>query len=187
MARRKQFYIFFFSYNSRKQEYPAFQYRVLSGDSFENPIFFVQLLLAVALGRRQAWNRVPPLNHLSSPYKLTNDKGRCMSNVISMHRLGDPRQTALSDLHQIIPCMAAPKFEHSALAVRAKQHNHSAIAAIKLKKYKNDWSCSNIFWLCVRICKIILPIWNSQSISENRWFILDIESNRVYSVKHVTT
>jgi hypothetical protein len=102
-----------------------------------------------------------------------------------MHCLGDPRQTALSDLYQIIPCLVAPKFEHSALAVRAKQHNQSAIAAIKLKKYKNDWSCSNIFWLCVHIYKIIMPIGNGQSISENRWFILDIESNRVYSVKHV--
>jgi hypothetical protein len=129
----------FFSFHTtqeRKEDYPAFRYRVLSGDSFENPIFLLQLSLAAALDRRQAWNRVPPLNHLSSPYILTNDEDRCMSNVMSMHHLGDPRQTALSNLYQIIPCLAAPKFEHSALAVRAKQHNHSAIAAIKLKKYK---------------------------------------------------
>jgi hypothetical protein len=151
LARRKQFYIFFFSYNSRKKEYPAFRYRLLSGGSFENPKSFLQLLLAVALDRRQAWNRVPQLNHLSSPYTLTNHKGRCMSHIISMHRPIDPRQTAFSDLSKIIPCLVAPKFEHSTLAVCAKQHNHSAIAAIKPDKYKNDWSYSNIFWLCVHI------------------------------------
>jgi hypothetical protein len=94
---------FFFSYNSRKKErIPRFLatllYRVLAGDSFENAIFFLQLLLAVALDRRYAWNRVPPLNHFSSSYTLTNHKGRRMLYVMSMHRPGDPRQTASSDL-----------------------------------------------------------------------------------------
>ncbi len=74
------------------------QYSVLPGDSFESPVFFLELLLAVALDRRPASLRVTPLNHLSSPYTLTNHKGRCMSHVISMHR---PRQTAVSDLSEI--------------------------------------------------------------------------------------
>ncbi len=52
-----------------------------------------------------------------------------MSHVISMHRPGDPRQTAVSDLSKGIPCLVAPTFEHSTLIVRAKQHNHSEIAA----------------------------------------------------------
>jgi hypothetical protein len=38
----------------RKKEYPALRYKVLSGDSFESPIFFLQLLLAIALDIRPA-------------------------------------------------------------------------------------------------------------------------------------
>jgi hypothetical protein len=70
------------------KEYPVFRYWALFGDSFERPIFFLQLLLAVALERRPARCRVPPLNHLSSEYTLTNHKGRCISHVISMHHPG---------------------------------------------------------------------------------------------------
>jgi hypothetical protein len=108
---------------SRKKEYPALRYRVLSGDSFESPIFFLHLLLAVALDRRPAGRRVSPLNHLRSPCTLTNHKGRCMSHIISIHR------PAVRDLSKVILCLVAPKFEHSTLVVHAKQHNHSAIAA----------------------------------------------------------
>jgi hypothetical protein len=61
-----------------------------------------------------------------------------MLHVVSVHRPVDPRQTAVSDLFKVIPCLVAPKFEHSILALRAKQHNQSAIAGIKLKKQKND-------------------------------------------------
>jgi hypothetical protein len=68
------------------------QYSVLPGDSFETPICFLELLLAVALDRRPA-----SLNHLSSPCTLTNHRGRCMSHVISMHRPGDP------NLSEVIP------------------------------------------------------------------------------------
>jgi hypothetical protein len=39
-------------YEEEEEEYPAFQYRVLSEDSFESPMFFLQLFLAVALERR---------------------------------------------------------------------------------------------------------------------------------------
>ncbi len=52
-----------------------------------------------------------------------------MLHVISMHRPGDPRQAAVSDLSKGIPCLVAPTFEHSTLLVRDKQHNYSAIAA----------------------------------------------------------
>jgi hypothetical protein len=38
----------------KKKENPALSYRVLSGNSFESPIFFLQLLLAVTLNRRLA-------------------------------------------------------------------------------------------------------------------------------------
>jgi hypothetical protein len=75
------------------------RYRVLSGDIFESPIFFLQLFLAVALDRR---SRIPPLNHLSFLYTLTNHKGRYMSHVINMHRPGDPRQIIVSDLFKVI-------------------------------------------------------------------------------------
>jgi hypothetical protein len=80
-----------------------------------------------------------------------------MLNVISIHRLGDPRHTALSDLYQIIPYLVPPKFEHIALAVRAKQHNQSAIAAIKIKKHKTI-EVVRIFSDYVYAYKIIMPI-----------------------------
>jgi hypothetical protein len=54
-----------------------------------------------------------------------------MSHVISMHRPGDPRQTAFRDLFNVILYLLTPRFEHSTLVVRAKQLNHSAIAAVK--------------------------------------------------------
>ncbi len=57
---------------NKKKEYPAFLYRMLSGDSFESPIFFLKLFLIVALDRRPAQHRAPPLNHLSSLYTLNN-------------------------------------------------------------------------------------------------------------------
>jgi hypothetical protein len=85
------------------------QYRMLSGDSYESPMFFLQLLLPVALERRLAWLRVLPLNQLSSPYTLTSHKGRCMSHEISMDSLGDPRQTAVSELSKVIPYLVVPR------------------------------------------------------------------------------
>ncbi len=54
-----------------------------------------------------------------------------MSHVISMHRPDDPRQTPGSDLSKIILCLLALRFEESTFVVRAKQHNHSAIAALR--------------------------------------------------------
>jgi len=39
---------------TEEEEYLALRYRVLSGGSFESPIFFLQLLLAVAFDRRPA-------------------------------------------------------------------------------------------------------------------------------------
>jgi hypothetical protein len=57
-----------------------------------------------------------------------------MLHVVSMHRPVDPGQTAVTELSKVIPCLVAPKFEHSTLAVRAKQHNQSAIAPIKFEK-----------------------------------------------------
>jgi hypothetical protein len=44
-----------------------------------------------------------------------------MSHVISMHRLDDQRQTAVSDLSEVIVCLVAPRFEHTTFVVRAKQ------------------------------------------------------------------
>jgi hypothetical protein len=52
-----------------------------------------------------------------------------MSHVISMHRPSDPRETAISDLSKVTLCLVASRFEHRTLVVRAKQHNHSIIAA----------------------------------------------------------
>jgi hypothetical protein len=49
-----------------------------------------------------------------------------------MHRLGDPRQTAVRDLPKVILCLVAARFEQSTLVVRAKQTNHSAIATLRL-------------------------------------------------------
>jgi hypothetical protein len=88
-----------------EEEYPALRYKVLCRDSFGSPIF----LLVVALDRKPVWRRISPLNHLSFLYTLTSKKGRCMSHLISMHLLGDPRQTAVSDLHKIILCPVAPR------------------------------------------------------------------------------
>jgi hypothetical protein len=48
-----------------------------------------------------------------------------------MHRPGDPRQKAISDLSKVIASLVASRFGHSTLVVRAKQLNHSAIAAVK--------------------------------------------------------
>jgi hypothetical protein len=72
-------------------------------------------------------------------YTLTNHMGRCMSHVISMHRSCNPRQTAVSDLSKVILCLVAPSFEHSIVLVRAKQYNHSAIAAKRKSKNKNSF------------------------------------------------
>jgi hypothetical protein len=53
-----------------------------------------------------------------------------MLHVISMHRPGDPRQTAVSTLSKVIQCLVAARFEHSTLTVRAKQHNRLVIATL---------------------------------------------------------
>jgi hypothetical protein len=52
-----------------------------------------------------------------------------MSHVISMHRPGDPRQTAFSDLSKAALCLRVPGMEHCTLVVHARQRNHSAIEA----------------------------------------------------------
>ncbi len=106
----------------------TFRYRELSGEIFESLIVFLHLLLAVALDRNPAWRRVLPFNHLSFRYTLINHKSRCLSHVISNHRPGDPRQTAVSDLPKVVLCLRASRSEHSTWLVRAKQHNHSATA-----------------------------------------------------------
>ncbi len=107
-----------------EEENPAFWYRVLSTDSLESPIFFLQLLLAVAPDRMSAWHRFPLLNHLSSPYTLTNHKGRCMSHVLSMHRPGDSRQTAVSDFSKFILCLLAKRDRFKELFTNHTQDPH---------------------------------------------------------------
>jgi hypothetical protein len=62
-------------------------------------------------------------------HTLTSHQGRCMSHVISMHRPGDARQTAVSDWPKIILCLVAPRFEYSSLVAYAKQYNPSALVA----------------------------------------------------------
>jgi hypothetical protein len=52
-----------------------------------------------------------------------------MSHVISMHRPDDSRQTAVSDLSEVILCVVASRFEHGTSVVSVKQHNYSAIEA----------------------------------------------------------
>ncbi len=44
--------------------------------------------------------------------------------------MGDPRQTAVSDLSKVIPWLVVPSFGHGILWTRVKQRNHSAMAAI---------------------------------------------------------
>jgi hypothetical protein len=68
------------------------KYQVLFGDSLESPIFFLQRFLAVALNRTNAWPRVPPLNHLSSRYTLTNQSGcvTCTEHTPHSHWHIDP-------------------------------------------------------------------------------------------------
>jgi hypothetical protein len=54
-----------------------------------------------------------------------------MSHVISMHRPGDPRQTAVSDFSKVIlPCLMVPRFEDVTLVGLANQHNHSAVGVM---------------------------------------------------------
>ncbi len=109
------------------------QYRVLSEDRFDSPIFSLQLLLAVALDRRPVWHRVLPPNRLSFPYTLTNHilvtrTGVC-HNVVSMYRPGGTRQITVSDLSKVVVCLVAPRFERSTLILCVEQLNHSAIPA----------------------------------------------------------
>jgi hypothetical protein len=48
-----------------------------------------------------------------------------------MDRPDDPRQTTISDLSKVIPCLVVSRFEHSTLVqVRGKKHNHSDIGAL---------------------------------------------------------
>jgi hypothetical protein len=61
---------------------------------------------------------------------LKNEKWQPWSHVVTMHRIGDPWQTAVSDLSKVILCLVALKFEQSNLVVRAQQHNHSATAVL---------------------------------------------------------
>jgi hypothetical protein len=56
-----------------------------------------------------------------------------MLHIISMHRLSDPRQTAINTLSKVIIYLVASRFEDNTLAVRAKQHNHSFIAVATYK------------------------------------------------------
>jgi len=119
------------------------RYRMLSEDSFESLIFFRQLLLVVALERKPAWRRIPPLNRLTFPYILTNHKDPCMSHVISMHRPDDPKQTAVSALSKVILCLVAWRFEHSTLVVHAKQYHYSAIAAPEKRSIVRHSNLSN--------------------------------------------
>ncbi len=56
-----------------------------------------------------------------------------MSHIISMHRPGDPRYTAVTDLFKVIACLVAPRFEDSTVVVTARQHNQLAIAAFEHK------------------------------------------------------
>jgi hypothetical protein len=91
----------------KNHEYHAFRYKVLSGDSFESPIFFLQLLLAVAPDTRA---------------------GVYHTYVISMHRPGDLCQKAISALSKAILCLVVPRLEHCTLIIGAKQHNQSTVA-----------------------------------------------------------
>jgi hypothetical protein len=45
------------------------------------------------------------------------------------YQMGDPRQTAVSDLSRVILCLVVLRFEHSTLWVYVEQLNHSAISA----------------------------------------------------------
>ncbi len=70
MFSRHEFHLFVFVRSSLERIHrisATLRYRLLSGDSFESLIFFLQLLLAVVLDRRPACRRVPPLNHLTYP------------------------------------------------------------------------------------------------------------------------
>jgi hypothetical protein len=130
-------------FNERKREripclLATLRYKVLSRDSLESPIVFLQLLLAVTLKRRPACRRAEFLFSITwapHPYWLATRTGGCISHVISMHCLSDPKQTVISDLSKVILYLVAPRFEHSTLVVRAKQHKHSAIATKKSKYY----------------------------------------------------
>jgi len=71
-----------------------------------------------------------------------------MSHVINMHRPGDTRQTATIDLPKVIRCLVAPRFEHSTLVVRTKQHDYSAVAAktkspVRVRMPNSVWPMSN--------------------------------------------
>jgi hypothetical protein len=90
----------------KKKEYLTLRYRVLSGDSFESPIFFPTTLTNCSSGQKTGLTQ-------NSLYTLANHKGRCMSHVISMHRSGDLGPTAVSDLSKVIPCLVASRFEHT--------------------------------------------------------------------------
>jgi hypothetical protein len=115
---------------------------------FGSTIFFLQLLLAVAVGRRPAWCRVLPLNHLKAPH--TNHKGRWISQRSQYASYG------WSENKQ--PLVTCPRFEHSAFAVRAEQLNHSDIATL-----------TRVLWTQSRIPKnlVCLALWNNRDCSES--------------------
>jgi hypothetical protein len=122
-------------------------------------IFSLQLLLAVALDRRPAWLRVSPLKHLSSPYTHTSLNGWCMSHVISMHRPGDPRQTAVRDLSKVILCLVAPSFEHRSSLVLGKQHHYSVrLNNIFIYLTYHLWNALNSFFSWSELYKAQLNV-----------------------------
>ncbi len=59
-----------------------------------------------------------------------------MSHVISMHRPDDPRQTAVSDLSKLIPCLMVPRFEPFNLVVRAEKHDHGSDGKLMIQRKK---------------------------------------------------
>jgi hypothetical protein len=128
------------------------QYGAFSGDSFENLIFYLQLILAVVLDRRRTWARILPLNRVSSPRTLTNHNSFFyMNHIVSVLSTGNPRQTTVSDLFRVIVCLKTMTFERSTLWVCVEQLTHSVIAASKTKwllvgSPDNRISCSIAFF-----------------------------------------
>jgi hypothetical protein len=60
-----------------------------------------------------------------------------------MHRPGDPKKTEVRELPKVILCPVALTFEHSTLVRRAKQRNHSAIAALIARRYLRFYLINN--------------------------------------------
>jgi hypothetical protein len=101
------------SLKKKKKKTPPFSYLAIYGAlriQFRKSDILPTIITSCSSRRKTSLTQ-------SSPYTLTNHKGRCMSHVISMHRPGDPRQTGVRDFHSTIAALIKAEISLATVAI----------------------------------------------------------------------